>query len=82
MEPLQPANPDSLDIIEAVDAAAQAVVRLQTALAANGVKLPSLSVDLVSCSRPLDPRPLVELGRCNLDTADALTAALRRAAER
>ncbi|QPP10712.1 hypothetical protein G4Z16_14620 [Streptomyces bathyalis] len=59
----------------------EAVVKLQEALTDLGIVLPSLSIDLLSCSRPLDPRPLIELGRCNLETAAALTAALRRAGE-
>lgn len=72
--------PDSFDdrAVEAITAATEAVVRLQDALAAVGITLPSLGIDLLSCSRPLSPRPLIELGRCNLETAGALTEALRR----
>ncbi|UZJ30173.1 hypothetical protein [Streptomyces endophytica] len=54
---------------------------LMRALARTGIVLPSLSVDLVSCSYP-HPRPLIELGRCNLETTFKLIAALRKAAGR
>jgi len=78
---IHPSYPDDR-AVEAISSSTQAVVRLQDALTALGITLPSLSIDLLSCSRPLDPRPLIELGRCNLETAAALTEALRRAAER
>ncbi len=45
---------------------------LREALAGSGITLPSLGID------PL--YPLVELGRCNVDTARRLAAALRRCA--
>ncbi|SCK12309.1 hypothetical protein [Streptomyces sp. WMMB 322] len=72
--------PDFFDdrAVEAITTSTEAVVRLQEALGGVGVTLPFLGIDLLSCSRPLDPRPLIELGRCNLETADALTEALRR----
>ncbi|SCK46436.1 hypothetical protein H181DRAFT_04135 [Streptomyces sp. WMMB 714] len=75
-------HPDSTGerTLDALELSDRAVARLGDALAALGITLPSLSIDLLSCSRPLGPRPLVELGRCNLETAAALTAALRRAA--
>ncbi|WP_043677056.1 hypothetical protein [Streptomyces xylophagus] len=57
------------------------VAELQAALAANGITLPSLNLDLPSVVQSYGP-PLVELGNCNLDTARALTAALRKAAGR
>lgn len=69
-------------VIDAIDASTRAVVRLQDSLAALGITLPSLGIDLLSCGGPADPRPLVELGRCNLETAAALTDALRSAAGR
>ena len=81
MHPIHPSYPDD-QAVEAISSSTQAVVRLQDALTALGVTLPSLSIDLLSCSRPLAPRPLIELGRCNLETAAALTEALRRAADR
>ncbi len=40
-----------------------------------GVVLPSLGLDLVTVAGDV-PCPLVELGRCNLDTAERLAAAL------
>ena len=57
------------------------VAELQTALKANGIILPSLGLDLASVVMAYGA-PLVELGNCNLDTARALTAALRKAAGR
>ncbi|OEU90435.1 hypothetical protein DB35_04240 [Streptomyces abyssalis] len=73
-------HPDSFDerAVEAITTSTEAVAGLQEALTELGITLPSLGIDLLSCSRPLDPRPLIELGRCNLETAAALTAALRR----
>ncbi|MFJ2897988.1 hypothetical protein ACIO87_24230 [Streptomyces sp. NPDC087218] len=50
---------------------------LGDALGAAGVKLPSLSLDAVSCAGAA-PRVLIDLGRCNVATARALAAALRR----
>ncbi|PZT75453.1 hypothetical protein [Streptomyces sp. AC1-42W] len=46
---------------------------LRDALGAAGVKLPSLGLDVVSCVGP-DPLALIELGRCNVETARALAA--------
>lgn len=66
-------------VAEAVTASTEAVVGLQEALTAAGVTLPSLGIDLASCTSLIDPRPLVELGRCNLDTAQALAEAPRKA---
>ncbi|KUM74804.1 hypothetical protein J7F01_00445 [Streptomyces sp. ISL-22] len=57
------------------------VEQLRAALAANGVTLPSLRVDLPSLTA-LPARPLVALGNCNLATVQALTAVLRKAAAR
>ncbi|MDI3388157.1 hypothetical protein QIS99_18395 [Streptomyces sp. B-S-A8] len=48
---------------------------LRAALAAVGVKLPSLCLDQVSCARE-HPYPLIELGRCDVTTARRLAAAL------
>ncbi|MCK7627330.1 hypothetical protein MUU72_30265 [Streptomyces sp. RS10V-4] len=48
---------------------------LADALERNGIVLPSLSVDPLSYgSQP--PRPLIELGRCNPQTARKLAAAI------
>ncbi len=57
------------------------VAELQAALKAHRITLPSLGLDLPSVVQTYGP-PLVELGNCNLDTARALTAALRKAAGR
>jgi hypothetical protein len=49
---------------------------LMAALHGVGVVLPSLRVEPVSYADE-KPRPLVDLGRCNLRVARALAAALR-----
>ncbi|MEU9334067.1 hypothetical protein AB0D49_13045 [Streptomyces sp. NPDC048290] len=49
---------------------------LRDALKAAGVQLPSLGLDAASCAGPA-PLALIDLGRCNVATARALTAALR-----
>ncbi|MFR9726270.1 hypothetical protein ACL02R_23325 [Streptomyces sp. MS19] len=54
---------------------------LREALANVGVKLPSLAVDPVT-SQPYYRAPLIELGRCNVDTAARLLAVLRGVPER
>ncbi|MGH3310168.1 MAG: hypothetical protein ACRDP3_06235 [Streptomyces sp.] len=69
-------------VVDAISDSTRAVVRLEDALTAAGITLPSLSIDLPSCGSPVDPRPLIELGRCNLETAAALAAALHGAADR
>ncbi|MGH4028158.1 hypothetical protein ACQB60_04380 [Actinomycetota bacterium Odt1-20B] len=51
------------------------VKELRTALTRAGITLPSLGIDPVSLAREA-PRPLVELGRCDLDAAERLTKAL------
>lgn len=51
---------------------------LAAALKGTGIVLPSLCVDPVSYSYER-PRPLVELGRCNLETARQLIAVLKGA---
>lgn len=62
---------------ERVRAAEQAVEELRSGFGAVGVSLPSLRVDPVSCASA-EPLPLVELGRCNLDTALRLAAVLQQ----
>ncbi|MER6052335.1 hypothetical protein K2224_08740 [Streptomyces sp. BHT-5-2] len=48
---------------------------LADALKRNGIVLPSLGLDLVTyCGQP--PRPLIELGRCNPQTARKLAAVI------
>lgn len=54
----------------------QACEDLREALAAAGVKLPSLGLDTASCTGPT-ALVLIDLGRCNVATARALTSALR-----
>ncbi|MER5222597.1 hypothetical protein [Streptomyces flaveus] len=49
---------------------------LEEALAGAGVLLPSLGLDALSLASDYLP-PLVDLGRCNPDTARKLAAALR-----
>jgi hypothetical protein len=67
-------NPDPLT------ATTEVVRNLKQALATLAINLPSLGIDLASCTvTSSPPRPLVELGRCNLETAQRLTAALRKA---
>ncbi|MFI8764211.1 hypothetical protein ACIGN6_04765 [Streptomyces sp. NPDC053792] len=53
---------------------------LRTALAAHGITLPSLGVDVVTLAGSNIRPPLVALGNCNLATARQLTDALRKAA--
>ncbi|MGQ5579932.1 hypothetical protein [Streptomyces sp. ECR3.8] len=53
---------------------------LRAALAAHGITLPSLGVDLPAFASRGPVRPLIALGNCNLLTAQALTAALRKGA--
>ncbi|MFJ3443239.1 hypothetical protein ACIPM2_18960 [Streptomyces sp. NPDC086081] len=53
---------------------------LRVALAAHGITLPSLGVDLPSFASRCPTRPLIALGHCNLLTAKALAAALRKGA--
>ncbi|MER6995085.1 hypothetical protein [Streptomyces sp. NPDC000410] len=62
---------------------AEAVVaQLRTALARAGVTLPSLGLDPVSYAGE-DARVLVDLGRCNIETARRMVAALpKEAADR
>jgi hypothetical protein len=56
--------------------AKEAVARLRDGPAGVSVTLPSLGVDVVSLASEA-PYPLIELGRCNLDTALRLAAVLR-----
>lgn len=49
---------------------------LRSALAKAGIVLPSLGLDPVSVAREA-PCPLVELGRCSVETAGRLVTALR-----
>ncbi|MFI8945379.1 hypothetical protein ACIGO6_02540 [Streptomyces sp. NPDC053750] len=59
-----------------VEEAEVVVEELRAALVKAGITLPSLGLDPVSLAREA-PCPLVELGRCSLETAQRLAAALR-----
>lgn len=56
--------------------AESALHELRDALRGAGVTLPSLWLDLAAYAGPGKVQ-LIELGRCNIDTARALAAALR-----
>lgn len=58
-----------------VRAAEEAVERLRAGLAEVGITLPSLRLDPVSCAGN-EPAPLVDLGRCNPETALRLSTVL------
>ncbi|MEU0665510.1 hypothetical protein ABZ508_05015 [Streptomyces lavendulocolor] len=58
-----------------VQDAEEAVTELRAALERAGITLPSLGLDPVTCAAEV-PRPLVELGRCTVETARRLAAAL------
>ncbi|MEU9982448.1 hypothetical protein [Streptomyces sp. NPDC050856] len=60
---------------ERLRAAEEVVAQLRSELGEVGVTLPSLRVDPVSAAGE-DAYPLVDLGRCNLDTALRLIAVL------
>ncbi|OKI98594.1 hypothetical protein AMK10_00925 [Streptomyces sp. CB02058] len=62
-----------------VRAAEDAVERLRAGLAGVGVKLPSLRIDPVSFAGD-EPNPLVDLGRCSVETALRLSVQLEAAA--
>ncbi|MEV3991133.1 hypothetical protein AB0J57_19710 [Streptomyces sp. NPDC049837] len=61
--------------------AKKAVTELRAALERAGITLPSLGLDPVTCAAE-PPRPLVELGRCTVETARRLAAALREEGDR
>ncbi|WP_255953636.1 hypothetical protein [Streptomyces odontomachi] len=61
--------------VERLQEAEEVRNELNAALHGVGVVLPSLRVDPAAYAEEW-PRPLVELGRCNLQTARLLTAAL------
>ncbi|KOV67943.1 hypothetical protein [Streptomyces sp. MMG1121] len=58
-----------------MEEAEEAMRELRSALEKIGIVLPSLGLDPVSLARET-PRPLVELGRCSVETARRLAAAL------
>ncbi|MFD7097336.1 hypothetical protein OG264_21820 [Streptomyces xanthophaeus] len=66
---------------ERMEAAEEAVAQLRDSLAGVGVLFPSLDVERVSAAGSYG-LPLVDLGRCNLDTALRLAAVLHERAAR
>jgi hypothetical protein len=60
-----------------VEEAEEVVKELRAALAEAGISLPSLGLDPVSLAREA-PCPLVELGRCSVETARLIAAAVLR----
>jgi hypothetical protein len=61
--------------VEKIRAAEQVCDELCAALLGAGIVLPSLRIDSLAYGDE-EPRPLVELGRCNLETVRRLTAVL------
>ncbi|WP_413757134.1 hypothetical protein [Streptomyces sp. MMBL 11-3] len=59
-----------------VEQAEETVKELRETLAAAGIKLPTLRIDPATLVREA-PCPLVELGRCSVETAARLAAVLR-----
>lgn len=59
-----------------VQEAEETVVELRTVLEKAGITLPSLGLDPAGLARQA-PCPLVELGRCSVETAARLAAVLR-----
>ncbi|GAA3525256.1 hypothetical protein GCM10022295_04100 [Streptomyces osmaniensis] len=59
-----------------VEEAEEVVKELRAALEKAGITLPTLRIDPASLAREA-PCPLVELGRCSMETARRLAAVLR-----
>jgi hypothetical protein len=74
-------NGGSRAAAEKIRAAEELRDELREALAAVGIKLPSLGIEALGYADP-DPFLLMELGRCNLVTARALLDVVRDAAGR
>ncbi|NUK28434.1 hypothetical protein HRW23_12930 [Streptomyces lunaelactis] len=62
---------------ERLRAAEEVVAQLRDGLGVVAVTLPSLRVDVVTLASEAASYPLVDLGRCNLDTALRLAAVLQ-----
>jgi hypothetical protein len=75
---LMASRPESVNTPSAREEALATVCQLTEALAAHGIVLPSLDVETASYAR-FTGRPLIELGRCNNETALALVAVLNGA---
>jgi hypothetical protein len=58
-----------------VEEAEETVKELRAVLAKAGITLPTLRIDQASLARET-PRPLIELGRCSVETAARLAAVL------
>jgi hypothetical protein len=61
--------------VSGIEEAEEALRELRSALEKAGVVLPSLGLDPVSLVREV-PSPLVDLGRCSVQTARRLAEAL------
>jgi len=59
-----------------VEEAEESVKELREALANAGIKLPTLRIDPASLARET-PCPLIELGRCSVETAARLVEVIR-----
>jgi hypothetical protein len=59
-----------------VEEAEETVKELRAALLVAGITLPSIGLDPVSLAREV-PCPLIELGRCSVETARRLAEVLR-----
>ncbi|WP_240138108.1 hypothetical protein [Streptomyces sp. MUM 178J] len=71
----KPPNPRTRHSVNCIEEAEEAVNRLREVLQQLGITLPSLRVEVASYTRDI-PCPLIELGRCNVDTARAIAAAV------
>ncbi|MER7515118.1 hypothetical protein [Streptomyces sp. NPDC126499] len=71
--------PTSQSALDSLRTAQDVVTQLRAELAAHGVTLPSLGVDPLTMAATAPAYPLVELGRCNLDTARRLVSVLAEA---
>jgi hypothetical protein len=69
-------SPQARHSARCVEEAEETVEELRAALLVAGIELPSLGLDPVSLARDV-PRPLVELGRCSVETARRLAEVLR-----
>jgi hypothetical protein len=68
-------NENARPSVACVEEAEEAVRELREALARAGIVLPSLGLDIVSIVREV-PQPLVELGRCTVETARRIAVVL------
>jgi hypothetical protein len=62
-----------------IQAAEETIRTLREALASAGLRLPSVTLDPASCARDV-PAPLIDLGRCDVDTARRLAEAVATSA--